>query len=227
LGYFDTLKNLEGIRQRENQNALARQAGGMLAQGDQTGARNALWQGGELDAGFKIEEGMASSRKAKAEAMDKWTTGLGRMLQDPRYQGNPDAAWGDAVAFAGQLGIDPEALNRDKAAFDRNPEGWAQFWNGKAQEEIRVLQQGPYVRGVNTRTGATAWENNFPQDSQDRKLPQGYEIGPDGQPGIADWYVKGEQRKAGARRAPARGRGAGRPGGGSGYTGLPPGYRPK
>jgi hypothetical protein len=155
LGYFDTLKNLEGIRQRENQNALARQAGGMLADGNPTGARNALWRGADLEGGFKIEEGMSASRKAKAEAMDKWTTGLGRMLQDPRYQGNPDAAWGDAVAFAGQLGIDPEALNRDKAAFDRNPEGWAQFWNEKSKEELQGVALGNGGFGVfNKSTGA-------------------------------------------------------------------------
>jgi hypothetical protein len=143
LGYFDTLNNLNAIRERETQNALAQQAGGMLASGDQTGARNALWRGGDLKSGFAIEEGMASSKKVQAEAMDRWTTGLGRMLQDPRYKANPEAAWTDAVQFAGQLGLNPEALNRDKAAFDRNPEGWATFWNTQAKQTLEQFTLAP------------------------------------------------------------------------------------
>jgi hypothetical protein len=140
--YLATIGGYNELRERENKNALARQAGGMLASGDQAGARNALWQGGELEAGSQIDQGMAPSRKSQAEAMDKWTQGLGRILQDPRFQGNPEAAWQAAAPFAERLGLNPEALAKDKPNYDRDPEGWATFWNGQAQREKAEFAKG-------------------------------------------------------------------------------------
>ncbi|HST92569.1 MAG TPA: hypothetical protein VLJ13_10280, partial [Brevundimonas sp.] len=157
--YLDTIRGFNDLRDRENQNALAKRAGGMLATGDATGARNALFQGGDLEAGGRVDAQIGNDRAAKAKAMERFTQGVSRMLDDPSYANDPngaDRAWNDAARFAPQLGINPETLNQDRDSFLKNPKGWASFWNEKAKEEQYTLSPGSQRRDASGRIIAEA-----------------------------------------------------------------------
>lgn len=142
-------------QQQIGRNQLARQAGGMLASGDLTGARNALYRGGELDAGGKLDDQLGTQRKAKAEAASRFAQGLGRMMDDPRFSADPAAAWQAAAPYAKRLGLDPADIEEDRELFVRDPKGYATMLFQKANEELQAVSLGNGgVAVFNKGTGA-------------------------------------------------------------------------
>jgi hypothetical protein len=145
--YWNSYNNALGAADKVRENALARQAGGMIASGDMTGGRNVLLRGGYLDEAGKIDTRIATDRKAKAEAASRFAQGLGRMMDDPRYASNPDAAYTAALPFAQKLGLDPQEAEADRQLFTRDPKGYASMLLEKAGKELQFFQTdtGIYV----------------------------------------------------------------------------------
>jgi hypothetical protein len=125
--------------QRRSQNLLAQVAGNRMADGDTVGARNALYRGGQLEAGGQLDAQIGAQRKSQAEALDKFTAGVGRMI-DAGY--DPKAAWAAGRAAAERLGIDQAVLDRHQGDYDKDPKGWATFWNGEAKREKLEFAKG-------------------------------------------------------------------------------------
>jgi hypothetical protein len=145
--YYADRQAFDDLVQGRERNQLARQAGGMLARGDLMGARNALYTGGQLEAGRGVQQGIDANAKREAEALDRWTTGLSRVLEMPQYANNPEAAWQASAPFAQRLGLDPMELEQQKTAYLSNPKAWTTFVNGQAKKDLQFFQtdQGIYV----------------------------------------------------------------------------------
>jgi hypothetical protein len=145
--YWNSYNNALGAADKVRQNALARQAGGMIASGDTMGARNALYRGGDLANGGVMDTRIANDRKTKAEAASKWAQGLSRMMDDPRFANDPNAAYEAALPYAQKLGLDPQEAEADRQLFVRDPKGYASMLLEKAGKELQFFQtdQGIYV----------------------------------------------------------------------------------
>lgn len=229
--YLDTLEGLRHRREAMQANELARRAGGMIAAGDTTGARNALYSGGALEQGGQLDERMATQQKAKAEAMAKYGHGVATLYQQAKAKGASDqqaaeAAWSVGETYAPRLGLDPKDIADDRAHFLADPTGYLTLLSAQVKQHLQVVPrgQGGYdVVDLEDPQGK-AIRSVEPNPEQAVKLPFGWEIGEDGLPHPIPSFVKGKAQLAGAVRAPRRGRSGG---GGGGYPGLPPGYRPK
>jgi hypothetical protein len=136
--YYRAYENQQQI----GRNQLARQAGGMIADGDMTGGRNALLRGGLLDEAGKVDTQLASTRKAKAEAASRFAQGLGKMMADPRYASNPDAAWQAAAPYAKRLGLDEADIEEDRQLFTQDHKGYVSMLLEKAQDELQAVNLG-------------------------------------------------------------------------------------
>jgi hypothetical protein len=88
------------------------EAGGLAAKGNMRGARDALYRGGEIDDGFKVDDRMmASARAAKTEQLEqaaKFNQTIGNIALyvknlPPDQQGG---AWAKALGAAKQAGLD-------------------------------------------------------------------------------------------------------------------------
>jgi hypothetical protein len=125
----------------------SRQAGGMMAGGDLAGARNVLYQSGNLQDGVKLDEQLGVQRKAKAEAAERWAQGLDKMMKDPRFASNPEAAYQAAMPFAERLGLSPQEVEADRQLFVRDPQGYATMLMERAKRELQFFQtdSGIYV----------------------------------------------------------------------------------
>jgi hypothetical protein len=137
--FLDTLNAWDERRRKQQEdqaaaskNALYRQAGAMIASGDATGGRNALYRAGDFAMANTVGTNIEADRKRQAEALDKFTTGVGRLLD----MGVPaDQAWALGERVSGDLGIDPGALQRNRDAYLSNPKGFITFYNDAAKRE--------------------------------------------------------------------------------------------
>jgi hypothetical protein len=150
MPYANYLANKQAFQRLQSgreKDALARRAGGMMAGGDVAGARNALYQGGQLDAGLKLDEHLGVQKKAKAEAAERWAQGLDKMMKDPRFASNPEAAYQMAMPFAERLGLSPQEVEADRQLFVRDPQGYSTMLMERAKRELQFFQtdSGIYV----------------------------------------------------------------------------------
>jgi hypothetical protein len=196
---------------------FARQrAGNALAQGDYQGGANALLRGGMLRDGMAVQAaGQRQSGGDIQEAAEKleFMGKAARMLRQLPMEARPQAREQLMGTFQA-MGLPPEVLQQIAQA-ELSDQNLDVFAGETEKAKVRVQQSGRYTVGLEEDTGRELWRHEMPADSQTERLPTGYEMTPDG-PRIADWYVQGEQRKSGARRAPARSGGGGRGGGGGG-----------
>lgn len=137
--YYNDRSKFQSLQDDRNANMLARKAGTMLSTGDSTGARNALWSGGQLDAGYKVDAQIGASQKSQAEALDRFTAGIGKMIESGY---DPQEAWSAAAPFGQRLGIDMQTLEKHKSEYDRDPKAWAAFWNDTAKREKAEFAKG-------------------------------------------------------------------------------------
>jgi hypothetical protein len=145
MPYANYLANKQAFQRLQSgreKDALARRAGGMMAGGDVAGARNALYQGGQLDAGLKLDEHLGVQKKAKAEAAERWAQGLDKMMKDPRFASNPEAAYQMAMPFAERLGLSPQEVEADRQLFVRDPQGYATMLMEQARREKLEFAKG-------------------------------------------------------------------------------------
>jgi hypothetical protein len=205
--------------QRLRENMLARQAGGMMADGDTEGARNALYRGGQLEAGGQLDQQIGARERAQAEGWERLTKGIGTLIERGM---DPQQAWAIGHGFAGRLQIDPAQLEQEKALYDQNPQAWAVMRGRQAAEaKTRVIQSGRYTAGLDEATGKELWRHELPADAAGNHIPQGYRPTADGSGleaipgGPADPRVAG--RLSASKRAPVRGRSGG---GGRGLSGV-------
>jgi hypothetical protein len=120
----------------------SRQAGGMMAGGDLAGARNVLYQSGNLQDGMKLDGELGLQRKAKAEAAERWAQGLDKMMKDPRFASNPEAAYQAAMPFAERLGLSPQEVEADRQLFVRDPQGYATMLMEQVKREKAEFAKG-------------------------------------------------------------------------------------
>lgn len=88
-----------------NRNLLV-DAGGQMAQGNLKGARNTLYQGGNLDEGNKIEARLrADAQAAKTEQLEKAAKFQG-MLGNLAMAADTPEKWSAAITAAQKMGLD-------------------------------------------------------------------------------------------------------------------------
>jgi hypothetical protein len=218
---------------RENSQSMfdqfARQrAGNALAQGDYQGGANALLRSGQIGAGLGVQrageqqdDGDVQEAAEKLEFLSK----ASRMLRQLPMEARKGALGQLRQTFIA-MGLPDEVVAQMEAA-DLSDQTLDLFGGSVEQAKAQIRQSGRYTYALDPASGKELWRHEAPADSARNDLPQGYEMGPEGRPRIADWYVQGERAKAGAKRAPPRGRSGGGRSSGGGYPGLPPGYRPK
>jgi hypothetical protein len=147
-----------------SQNMLARQAGGMIAAGDEAGGANALLRGGQLDAGYKVRGHVEAQNKAKLEARDRFYTGIARMLETPEYAANPEKAFNDALPYAERL--DPSLLPelaKDRELYVRNPKAWAAMRGQETQEALQIIEGPNGIYAVGTKSGNSRKVQDYPE----------------------------------------------------------------
>jgi hypothetical protein len=176
--YWSTVEIQSQRAARQRKNLLAQQAGGMMAAGDVTGARNALYRGGELEAGGALDQQLAAQRKAEAEGLDRLTTGIGRLIDSGV---DPKRAWAMGAALAPRLGLDPQKLEQERPAFEQDPKGWAAFWNEKAKGALEFAKSGDgSYTAIDPSTGRPVYQyqaptpdkyEQFDPDKELRRIP--------------------------------------------------------
>ena len=139
-------------------NALAHRAGGMLARGDQTGAQNALFSGGQLDEGYKLQDRQTTQRKAKAEAAGKFADGIRKTYEHGKAQGMADQdayayAWKAGETYAPQLGIEPGIINGAREHYAQDPGGFIATLADKAERELQFFQTDTGILQGDKKTG--------------------------------------------------------------------------
>jgi hypothetical protein len=81
-------------------------AGGLLSKGDVKGARDALYAGGNLDEGGKLDAQLrAQAREAKTEQLEK-ATKFQSMLGNLAMAADTPEKWGQAIGVAQKMGLD-------------------------------------------------------------------------------------------------------------------------
>jgi hypothetical protein len=197
---------------------FARQrAGNALAQGDYQGGANALLRAGQIGPGLQVQrageqqdEGGIQEAAEKLEFMGKAAGMLRRLPLEARA-----AAREQLMGTFQAMNLPPEVLQQIAQA-ELSDQNLDLFGGNVEQAKAQIRQSGRYTYALDPASGKELWRHEAPMDAANsERLPTGYEMTPDG-PRIADWYVQGEQRKSGARRAPARSGGGGRGGGGGG-----------
>jgi hypothetical protein len=82
------------------------EAGGLAAKGNMRGARDALYRGGEIDDGFKVDDRMiASTRAAKTEQLEQAAKVQG-MIGNLAMMADTPEKWGKAIETAKNMGLD-------------------------------------------------------------------------------------------------------------------------
>jgi hypothetical protein len=82
------------------------EAGGLAAKGNLRGARDALYRGGEIDDGFKVDDRMmASAKAAKTEQLEQAAKVQG-MIGNLAMMADTPEKWGKAIETAKSMGLD-------------------------------------------------------------------------------------------------------------------------
>lgn len=82
------------------------EAGGLAAKGNMRGARDALYRGGEIDDGFKVDDRMkATVKEAKTEALEK-AAKMQSMMGNLAMMADTPEKWAKAVDTLQQRGVD-------------------------------------------------------------------------------------------------------------------------
>jgi len=224
LDYSYPLKAGELGRQtaQNAMNQFAQQrAGNALANGDYTGATNALYRSGQIGLGLGVQkQGQpdAEDVKARLALMRRASHALRNVPEELRQQ-----AFEQHLLPAFQaVGVPPAELERLRSA-DKSNASLDMFDSSLSNEEQKW-------QIMNRRDGSIVAVNQgtleprelypaLPASAVQHNVPFGWEVDENGDAHPTDSFVQGKARIAGATRAPPRGRSGG--GGGRG------GGRPK
>lgn len=95
-----------GLGQEQRQQNALSQAGEALASGDQTGARNALYQSGQVDAGLKLEDHFRqTARQATADQLAK-AQRVNDVLGELALAADTPEKWAVSIGVAKKAGLD-------------------------------------------------------------------------------------------------------------------------
>jgi hypothetical protein len=193
--------------QRLRDNMLARQAGGMMADGDAEGARNALYRGGQLEAGGQIATRLNEDRKRDAEFAGNFATGIAKRVQSGM---DPEAAWKEAEQWATMQGKADKLPGLRRNYEEMGPQAFTAWLGSAAARQLQVVPRGAGGYDiVDLSNGGGVVRSVEPNPAQAARVPFGWELDENGQPRPIDTFVKGKARLAGATRAPRRGGGGG------------------
>jgi len=129
----------------QQRNMLAKQAGSMLAGGDTAGAANALFKGGQIDAGYKVrgqaDAQAAEQHKKEVEFAGNFATGIAKRLQ---ARIDPEQAWKEGEQYAAAQGVNPQELAALRQRWDAmGPEAFTQWLGSAAEKEAEQFTLGP------------------------------------------------------------------------------------
>lgn len=141
--FSDRRRQEDADAQAQQQNALARQAGGQMATGDFSGASGTLYRGGQLDAGMKVAGAGEADRKREAEGLSKFTEGVQRLIDSGV---DPQKAWEAGAHYAPQLGLNPAHIQQAAPLYAQDPKGFLAFANAAAKKEIEQYTLSPGSR---------------------------------------------------------------------------------
>jgi hypothetical protein len=182
----------QGLRDRRTQ----QQAGNALAGGDYTGAKNALYQGGMLDAGQELEQRQTSiESKKRAEQLD-FIGKAGTMLYNIAKANGPEAVaagFDHLTPIFKQMGADDAELGQLKQAIVANPDILTAIV-GKVNEELKVLSPGSVAID---HTGKTIASAPFAPTRPQAVAPGGTLVGGDGPDLLGARADRVPQRRAG------------------------------
>ena len=211
-------------------NALAHQAGGMLSRGDTQGAQNALFKGGQLDEGYKLQDRQTAQRKAKAESAAKFAGGLRKTYEHAKAQGMADQdayayAWQAGETYAPQLGITPDIVAGGRDHYAQDPGGFIAALTDKAEQELQFFQTDQGILAGDKNTGQVGMA--YGMTKAPPSPPAGLMLDASGNRVLDQQYIESQRQiyenraAANARhRAPPRPRSGG--GGNGGHYGATP-----
>lgn len=140
--YTFTTQNNERLRQ----NMLARQAGGMIADGDSTGAANVLNRGGYLDQARTVQSGADEQRKKEVEFAGNLATGIAKRVQSGQ---DPETAWREAEQWAASQGMRGQMQGLRQRYDAMGAEAFTQWLGSTAAKEYQLFQNEHGIYGVN------------------------------------------------------------------------------
>jgi hypothetical protein len=142
--HYANVNASRALDEQARNNALARQAGGMLASGDQTGARNALFNAGQLDAGFKVQQNLQADtdaeRKREVEFAGNLATGIAKRI---KAGVEPEAAWKEGEQWAASQGYADHLPNLRQRWDTMGPDAFTGWLGGEAAKEIEQFTLAP------------------------------------------------------------------------------------
>jgi hypothetical protein len=150
----------------------SRRAGRSLTGGDVSGAANALYQGGYLNAGQNLQKNAADVAQAQQQTADlkrkaelEGTLAIAGGLDQLLTQGvDPQKAWQMARDYAPMRGIDPAHMDQLKAYYDQNPKAFVGMVGQRAKKELEFAKgsDGSYT-AIDPYTGRPVVEYRAPQ----------------------------------------------------------------
>jgi hypothetical protein len=132
--------------QRLRDNMLARQAGGMMADGDAEGARNAFYRGGQVDDGLKLDTRLNEDRKRDAEFAGNFATGIAKRVQSGM---DPETAWREAEQWATMQGKADKLPGLRRNYEEMGPQAFTAWLGSAAAKEYQLFQNDSGIYAVN------------------------------------------------------------------------------
>ncbi len=166
------------------------QAGNMLANGNATGAQNALFNAGDIAGGQQVQQYSDTQRVQHAQAAQRISQGIRAAVNAGH---TPAEAYDMATQIAPQLGVDPADLQKMRPAFDKDPRAFLDMVDQQAAKELKINNvEGVGIVATNPVTGKSTLSYGAPakpialDPDKNYIVPDnGSTAGPAAQPGSA------------------------------------------
>jgi len=138
--FYADRKAFNDMLQTGQDNALARQAGGMIADGNRVGAANALNRGGQLEAARTIQSDTDAQHKHEVEFAGNLATGIAKRI---KAGADPEQAWREGEQYASAQGMTDHVPALRQQWQTMGPEAFTTWLGSAAAKEKQQLVQGP------------------------------------------------------------------------------------
>lgn len=138
--------------ERGQQNALAKQAGGMIASGDRRGAANVLNRGGALEAARTVQTDDAEQHKREVEFAGNFATGIAKRIKAGM---DPEQARSEAEQWAATQGMSDHVPGLRQKWQEMGPEAFVSWLGTSAAQEWQAIQLGDGGVGRFSKTDGT------------------------------------------------------------------------
>lgn len=138
--FYADRKAFNDMLQTGQDNALSRQAGGMIADGNRAGAANALNRGGRLEAARTIQSDTDAQHKQEAEFAGNLATGIAKRL---KAGADPEQAWQEGQQYAQAQGMADHVPALRQQWDTMGPQAFTQWLGSAATKALQPYTLSP------------------------------------------------------------------------------------